>query len=200
MPPEMPDVVTGEVVASDWGNDIRDRTVQRYASAAARSASIPSPAEGDLSYLNDTNKVYVYDGAAWVSLNPDTITAYEVDGYTEVATVALTVSLSSVASVSLTIPGTWASWKCSATASWAHYVLSGTPNDLSVRLIIDGTVLQTLALGGLQTTPYPGAIVGYRTGMTTTGARTIALQAAEGSGVQLELRDIAIYARAVRLT
>lgn len=65
--PEIADVIPDTTIAVEWGNDIRDRTIQRYASAAARTAAHPTPTEGDLSYLEDTNAIYVYDGAAWVA-------------------------------------------------------------------------------------------------------------------------------------
>ena len=67
---EMPDVISGETITSEWGNDIRDRTVQRYATVAARTASMPTPVEGDLSYLQDSNTVHVYNGSTWVKLAP----------------------------------------------------------------------------------------------------------------------------------
>ena len=39
-----------------------------YADSAARTSAIPSPTEADLSYLQDTNSVEVYDGSAWASI------------------------------------------------------------------------------------------------------------------------------------
>jgi hypothetical protein len=66
MSPEIPDVVTGEVIDADlWGNPIRDRTIQRYDDAADRAALNPAPVEGDQSYLRDTKAVVAYDGASW---------------------------------------------------------------------------------------------------------------------------------------
>jgi len=65
--PEMPDVVSGEAVAADWGNDIRDRTVQRYADATARDAAMPFPLAGDLAYLDDSGTVTLFDGTQWRS-------------------------------------------------------------------------------------------------------------------------------------
>jgi hypothetical protein len=41
-----------------------------YADSAARTTAIPSPTEADLSYLQDTNSVEVYDGSAWASIAP----------------------------------------------------------------------------------------------------------------------------------
>jgi hypothetical protein len=41
--------------------------VQTFANAAARTAAIPSPTEGIVSYLNDVDALQVYSGSAWVS-------------------------------------------------------------------------------------------------------------------------------------
>lgn len=65
--PEIPDVLVGELIEpDDWGNPIRDRTVQRYASVAERDTESPTPGPGDLSWLADDDQIYVYDGAAWL--------------------------------------------------------------------------------------------------------------------------------------
>jgi hypothetical protein len=43
-------------------------TLASYADSAARTTAIPSPTEADLSYLQDTNSVEVYDGSAWAAV------------------------------------------------------------------------------------------------------------------------------------
>ena len=43
-------------------------TLASYADSAARTSAIPSPTEADLSYLQDTNSVEVYDGSAWAAV------------------------------------------------------------------------------------------------------------------------------------
>lgn len=63
--PEIPDVVAGQFVESSWGNDIRDRTVQRYNDATERDALNPLPVPGDLAYLDGTGEVQVYTAGAW---------------------------------------------------------------------------------------------------------------------------------------
>src|SRR5690554_4425535 len=69
--PELDNVQIGETIAVEWGNAIRDRTIQRYADAAERDELHPNPTEGDLSYLEDTNSIEVYDGFAWVAGIPN---------------------------------------------------------------------------------------------------------------------------------
>jgi len=39
-----------------------------YADSSARTTAIPSPSEADLSYLQDTNSVEVYDGSSWAAI------------------------------------------------------------------------------------------------------------------------------------
>lgn len=62
---EIADVVLSEVIDEDWGNDIRDRTVQRYADSAERATEHPTPSIGDLSFLEDTKDIDVWTGAKW---------------------------------------------------------------------------------------------------------------------------------------
>lgn len=196
---EMPDVIAGEVIEVDWGNDIRDRTVQRYASVAARTASIPSPTEGDLSYLEDGNTVWVYNGSSWVQLlQVATLLGsdVEVDGADAVSSIAVPASFGNVATVNLSIPAGWGSWRCFATAS-AVVLLDDAGSAPNARLRVDGTDLQSMDNMGQGTTTawrMPFGIVGRRTGMTTTGSRAVSLQMS-GDGTAL---DITLYARAVR--
>jgi len=49
--PEIPNVVSGEPVESSWGNDIRDRSVQKYADQTALDFSQPLPQLGELAWL-----------------------------------------------------------------------------------------------------------------------------------------------------
>lgn len=48
---------------------IRVRAVTPYADSSARATAVPSPVEGQMSYLLDTNAVEVYDGSAWTSIS-----------------------------------------------------------------------------------------------------------------------------------
>lgn len=122
--------------------------------------------------------------------------AWEVDNSTEVASAALTGTLANVASVSLSIPSDWGSWKCEAHATYTATVDPG--GSYNARIAIDGTGQQIQAVspsgsGGAD----PGGVAGRRTGMTTTGARTVSLQMSE-AGANVNVGDIFLYARAVR--
>lgn len=148
------------------------------------SASASEVAAGDITDERD--------GAGFASaLNVHS----EVDGSTEVASVTLGTSYSTVASVTLDIPSSWSSWKCVAQATFLADAPGGRTAD--VKLTIDGTDQQIQGDMGVSTDRYSNAIIGRRTGMTTTGSRTVELQAL-GSATDVEFLDIAMYARAVR--
>lgn len=121
---------------------------------------------------------------------------FEVDGSTEVASQALTSSFADVASVSLSIPAGWGSWKCEAWASYRGF--AGSTGAYSTLIQIDGT---NQGVKGVINVPigegHDGSVGGRRTGITTTGSRTVKLRAREDSG-DMSLTDIYLYARAVR--
>jgi hypothetical protein len=63
---------TGEVLTSADTNGYLMQGVLVFADAAARTAAITSPQEGQMSYLKDTNSVESYSGAAWVAVGSST--------------------------------------------------------------------------------------------------------------------------------
>lgn len=62
-------VVADAPILASWGNEIRDRSVQNFASAAERAAQWTAPPEGALSFLRDSNQLHVYNGA-WICITP----------------------------------------------------------------------------------------------------------------------------------
>jgi len=72
---ELPDVSGGDTVASGFTNQVKNRTTMRYASAAARDASIPVPVSGEVAWLVDVALVTVYNGAEWDSVGRDKLPA-----------------------------------------------------------------------------------------------------------------------------
>jgi len=59
--------VAGEILtASDVNTNLADQAVMVFDDAAARDTAIPSPIEGMVVYLKDTDAVLSYSGAAWV--------------------------------------------------------------------------------------------------------------------------------------
>ncbi len=68
--------VAGAVLSatSDVQVFLMDQVCTVWNDAAARTSGLGSPAEGQLSYLKDTDKLYTYDGAAWQALPTGDIT------------------------------------------------------------------------------------------------------------------------------
>jgi hypothetical protein len=62
----------GEVLTASDLNSTVDQTVMVFADAAARTAAIPSPTEGMVAYLKDTNVTAYYSGSAWEPIAPST--------------------------------------------------------------------------------------------------------------------------------
>jgi hypothetical protein len=59
------------LTAAQVNTNLMDQSVMRFASAAARDASIPSPTEGMNCYLDDQNWLMVYTGSAWTITGGD---------------------------------------------------------------------------------------------------------------------------------
>jgi hypothetical protein len=190
--PEIPNVVTSEDIESEWGNDIRDRVIQRYPDIAGRSSEHPTPAAGDLAYMEDTGLVYVYHSGAWKLIaGPEEVeNGATFSGST-------TGSYATIGSVSLTIPTYWDSWKCVCHAQWVDS--SGSTGTYNVRMSIDGTAqteyLLPIAAGTVAPIMH---LIGRRSGMVTTGARTIAIQSKDNTASTVAFLDGLIIARAIR--
>jgi hypothetical protein len=59
----------GEVLAAaDVNEFLQDQAVMTFAGTAARGSAIPTPVEGMVAYLNDSNSYESYTGAAWVPM------------------------------------------------------------------------------------------------------------------------------------
>ncbi|CAM5604424.1 hypothetical protein [Streptomyces coeruleorubidus] len=56
-------------LAKDIANAIAPRSIMRFASASARGATLTAPVEGMLTWLNDVNRLDLYDGTTWVAVS-----------------------------------------------------------------------------------------------------------------------------------
>ena len=67
----------GEVLtSSDVNAYLMNQSVMVFASAAARTTAIPSPTQGMVTYLSDTNTMQTYSGSAWAnSINQSVATS-----------------------------------------------------------------------------------------------------------------------------
>lgn len=256
---EIDDVQIGETIAVEWGNAIRDRTIQRYANAAERDELHPNPTEGDLSYLEDSNSIEVFDGFAWVAGIPNqavttpkladgavttdkiadhailsgkiadqavtvsriadghvttvkladgavtaakiagaAISAFERSGATVETSVDVPSSIGNLATVTLNIPSSWSSWECVAFAQTAAVPLTLFAT-VRLRIRIDGTDGPEFATHIPEGEgPLGAAAASFRSGITTTGNRTIALRGYRGADTPARLQTVFLYARAFR--
>lgn len=66
----------GEVLAAaDVNSFLMNQAVMTFAGTAARASAIPTPNEGMVTYLEDTNVVTVWDGAAWQQVYPASVSS-----------------------------------------------------------------------------------------------------------------------------
>ena len=91
--------VTGDVLTAADTNGYLMQGVWVFASAAARTAAVTSPQEGNMSYLSDTNSVEYYSGSAWVA----------VGGSSGALTKIVTGTFSNAASTGTTFDGCFTS-------------------------------------------------------------------------------------------
>jgi len=69
--------VAGEILtAADVNTNLMDQAVMVFADAAARTTAIPSPTEGMVTYLSDSNTVEAYNGSAFVNVASVGTSAY----------------------------------------------------------------------------------------------------------------------------
>jgi hypothetical protein len=61
------DFATGEVLTAADVDGYLMQGIWVFASNAARDAAVTAPAEGNFAFTKDTNSLWYYDGAAWVS-------------------------------------------------------------------------------------------------------------------------------------
>lgn len=142
-----PYVTSGTTIDTTWGNQVANAVVNTFASTAARSAAITSPAAGYPSYLStdlDTEGLYFYNSAGawrkpwnlpWGTLAQSTISADQTltsASYTDITSSSTSLSLVSNRIVMVV-------WQCQVTNTY------GGGNDVTFRLT-DGTPTTILQL------------------------------------------------------
>ena len=65
--------VAGQVLTAAELNVVSDQSVMVFADSSARGTAIPSPSEGMVTYLEDTNDVEVYNGSAFTAVGQGSI-------------------------------------------------------------------------------------------------------------------------------
>ena len=59
------DAPNAETLARNLADALAQRSVMRFTSASTRSATLTSPVEGMLAWLQDTDQLTLYDGTSW---------------------------------------------------------------------------------------------------------------------------------------
>ena len=67
--PSASDVANVPTSFSNYNSGSENRLVQRYLSSADRTTRNPTPNEGELSYLIDTDRYFYYTGSTWLDLS-----------------------------------------------------------------------------------------------------------------------------------
>jgi hypothetical protein len=62
--------------ASEVNENLMQQVVSTFSNAAARTAAITSPVEGQMTYLEDTKQVFIYSGSAWQVISTSATSAY----------------------------------------------------------------------------------------------------------------------------
>jgi hypothetical protein len=57
--------------ASDVNTYLMDQSVMSFATSAARTTAIPTPVEGMVTYLEDSNSLQLWNGASWTAVGGD---------------------------------------------------------------------------------------------------------------------------------
>jgi len=64
------DAPNAELLAKNIANALAQRSVMRFASSSARSATLTAPVDGMATWLQDVDRLEVYTGSGWVTPQP----------------------------------------------------------------------------------------------------------------------------------
>lgn len=122
---DLTDAPNAATLARNIADAIVQRSVMRFASASARTAAVAAPVEGMVTWLQDVNRLYVYDGSSWTLVGPQAqsgtfnVSFSSLDTYTG-STVTFPTAFSSTPRVVLNInsvAGGTARWTARATSA-----------------------------------------------------------------------------------
>lgn len=122
--------------ASDLNTFLMDQSVMTFANATARTEALPTPKEGMVTWLEDSNRLDVWSGSAWILVNDNAasvpLSTVTTAGDLIVGTGNATVGRIGIGTNGqiLTSNGTTATWTSPAAAGGASVVWSllGTVN------------------------------------------------------------------------
>jgi len=170
--------VSGDVLTAADTNGYLMQGVWVFANAAARTAAVTSPQEGNASFLKDTNSLEIYDGASWVAYGSGDLTAVS-------AGVGITVTNGTGPIPTITNSST-------DLITTAGDILYGTAADTVARLGI-GTAAQVLTVNSGATAPeWATAASG---GYTSLATGTLSSSAVNITGISGSYRDLVLVIR-----
>jgi len=213
----VPTFVTSQVLTADQMNQSARTGVPVFADTTARDAAFGGSgektlAEGQLAYLEDTNVVQYYDGAAWATLGPSTSAVVQVKSTAKTDTFSVSSStFTDVTGLSQSITPTSASNKVLILAQ----VSVGVANqDFGVKVIRDSTdiyigdasgalVRTSVSLGNVSSGAMSVVSINFLDSPATTSATNykIQIQSVSGGAVYVNRgQDDAEYRAASSIT
>ena len=174
---------TGEVLTAADTNGYLMQGVLVFANAAARSAAIASPQEGQTSYLKDTDAIQVYSGSAWVTksggVQPSVLQTLSVQSSTQQTSTSSTYA--DITGHTLTITPSSATSKILIMS--ANSLLASVNScDIGIRILRDSTNIFTSVNGILPANQGGSFSTMYMDSPATTSATTYKVQFNRNAG------------------
>jgi len=127
--------VGGDILlASEINGFLMDQSVMVFDDATARTAAIPSPLEGMVTYLKDTNAVQVFNGSSFVAIAPDPSGVLQIVSATDTSNRSTTSTSYVSANISATITPQSATSKL--LVSWNFNALIDTTFAFNTRTVL----------------------------------------------------------------
>lgn len=101
VPASLNELITG---GGTPANAVENRLVQRFLSSVDRTTRNPTPFEGELSWLSDTNQFEYYNGTAWVAFQQSPVQAYNTVGGAALNNPTYTVVGLTLTGVTIVVP------------------------------------------------------------------------------------------------
>jgi hypothetical protein len=96
--------VANEILtASDVNEFLMDQSVMVFAGTAARGSAIPSPSEGMVTYLSDSDEVEVFDGSVYKAVGPGKILQVVSTTKTDTSSASMAAGASAATGLSVSI-------------------------------------------------------------------------------------------------
>jgi hypothetical protein len=154
--------VAGEILtAADVNTNLMDQAVMSFAGTAARGSAIPSPTEGMVTYLADSDALNVYNGSAWVpaasgaTLGSGSILQVVQAEKTDIQSASLnSAAIADVTGLTATITP-----RATSSKILVHYDLNGEQNNDRIGAILyrDSTPIGVGAAAGSRTQTTSGS-------------------------------------------